>query len=268
VNISVIIGLIVAFGGLIVGYGMDGGNVNALFLVSPFFIVFGGTIGTVIFSFGISGLTSALKAFMTSFLKKDAPNPTQLIEKLAAMSDECRSGGLLKLETMMESDPDLSKSQYLLLKEGMILALDTNTSDQIQEALEADMMASTLKKQMAIEVLEGAGGYSPTMGVIGTVMGLVQVLSNMTDAEALAESIAIAFVATLYGVVFANLIYLPMANNLKCDLKRDKIFKHMIIDGICMVASGENSRNIKNKLALYYQAFPNGEKKYREGINN
>ena len=95
-NISVIIGLIVAFGGLIVGYGMDGGNVNALFLLSPFFIVFGGTMGTVIFSFGISGLTSAFKAFMTSFLKKDAPDPTHLIEKIGRYVRSMSLGRLIK----------------------------------------------------------------------------------------------------------------------------------------------------------------------------
>jgi chemotaxis protein MotA len=106
------------------------------------------------------------------------------------------------------------------------------------------------------------------MGVIGTVMGLVQVLANMSNAEELAASIATAFVATLYGVAFANLIYMPIVNKLKGNLKRQKMQKEIIVDGICMMVKGEAARNIENKLALYYQAYPNGDKKYKQGIEN
>jgi chemotaxis protein MotA len=105
------------------------------------------------------------------------------------------------------------------------------------------------------------------MGMIGTVMGLVQVLSHMSDAEHLTAAISVAFIATLYGVVFANLIFLPIANQLKRDLRRQKVFKQIIIDGIVMIAGGENANNLRNKLSLYYQTFPKCDKKYKEGIN-
>ena len=266
-TISILIGFVIAFCGLIVGYSLDGGSVRSLVLMSPFLIVFSGTWGAVNVSNGIKDVLSSFKAVFKNISKKNRPDPTFLIEKLCKMSDECRQSGLLKLETML-SDPDLAKPQYLLLKEGIILGLDLNAADQMQEALEADVKAYTSKRQLEIDIFEGAAGYSPTMGVIGTVMGLVQVLSNITDAQKLAESIATAFIATLYGVVFANLIYMPLANQLKVALKREKMFKQMIIDGICMVTRGETSRNIANKLALYYQAFENGEKKYQSGIEN
>lgn len=266
-NISVLIGLILAFGGLIVGYSIEGGSINSLFLLSPFIIVFGGTVGAVIASFGISDLVSASKAFVRSLSSKNKPDPEKLISKLSEMSEKCRKEGLLTLQTML-SDPDISSPKYLLLKEGMLLTMDMKNADMIQEVLEADIKAYALKRQLEIDVFEGAGGFSPTLGIIGTVMGLVQVLSNMSDAEHLTASIAVAFIATLYGVVFANLIYLPIANQLKSDLKRQKIFKQMMVDGITMVASGESARNLENKLSLYYQAFPKGEKKYEDGINN
>ena len=106
---------------------------------------------------------------------------------------------------------------------------------------------------MEIAVFESAGGFAPTMGVIGTVMGLVTVLADMSDAAELAASIATAFVATLYGVGVANIVFMRIATKLKSDLKRQKIQKELIVDGICLIAKGESPRNIENKLLLYCQ---------------
>lgn len=266
-DISTIVGLVVSFGALITGFVMEKGHVASLFLASPFIIVFGGTMGAIIFSFGIQDTLQAIKSLFASFSRKNQPDPEKLIQKIGSMADLCRSQGLLQLQTML-NDSELQTENFLMLKEAMILATDMKDKDGMQEALEADIRSYSLKKQMEIDVFEGAGGFSPTLGIIGTVMGLVQVLSNMSDAAALTKSIGVAFIATLYGVVFANLIYLPSANHLKGCLKRQKIFREMIIDGMCMLASGESSRNIENKLSLYYHAFPNGEKKYKEGIEN
>ncbi len=266
-DISTIVGLLVAFGSLIFAFILEKGVVSSLFLPSPFITVFGGTVGAVIISFGIKGLLGAFKALMKSFSKKNAPNPEALITKISEMADLCRKEGLLKLQTLL-TDPDLNNDKYLLLKEGMILTLDMKPAEEIQTALEADLQTYEMQKKLDIEVFEGAAGFSPTMGVIGTVMGLVQVLSNMSDAEHLTAAIAVAFIATLYGVVFANILYLPFANRLKICLKREKVFREMMVEGICMIASGKGSRDIVNNLALYYHAFEGGEKKYKEGINN
>ncbi|HEX3040319.1 MAG TPA: MotA/TolQ/ExbB proton channel family protein [Caproiciproducens sp.] len=266
-DISTIIGMIVGFGSLGLAYAIEKGNLLSLLLPSPFITVVGGTIGACIISFGLKGLLGAFKALFRSYSKKNAPSPEALVTKLSEMADMCRKEGLLKLQTLL-NDPDLNNDKYLLLKEGMILALDMKPAEDIENALQADLSTYSMQKQLEIEVFEGAGGYSPTMGVIGTVMGLVQVLSNMSDAEHLTAAIAVAFVATLYGVVFANLIYLPAANHLKIALKREKVFREMMVDGICMIASGKSSRDIENNLALYYHAFEGGEKKYKEGINN
>jgi chemotaxis protein MotA len=264
-NISVLFGLLLAFGGLIVGFVMEKGVIGSLFLASPFIIVFGGTMGAVITSFGLSDCLSALKAFAASFLGKSKPNPEALIKKMTSIAERCRAEGLLVLQNMI-NDKDIKDDQYLLLKEGMLLLMDMKDIGTVQSVLESDLNAYTAKCQVNIEVFSGAGGFSPTLGIIGTVMGLVQVLSNMQDAEQLTASIAVAFIATLYGVVFANLIYLPIANMLKSDLKRQKLYKQLIIDGIMLIASGENPRDLQNKLSLYYQAFPGGEKKYKKGI--
>ncbi len=266
-DISTIIGVVVAFGSLILGYMIEKGVISSLFLLSPFIIVFGGTVGALILSFGFHDLIGAVKSLFQSYFTKNAPKPEKLIEKISQMADLCRKEGLLKLQTML-TDPDLNNDNYLLLKEGMILTLDMKSEEEIQSALESDIQTYTMQKQMEIDVFTGAGGFSPTLGIIGTVMGLVQVLSNMSDAEHLTAAIAVAFIATLYGVVFANLIYLPAANRLKNVLKRQKVFREMMVDGICMIASGKASRDVENQLSLYYHAFPGGEKKYKEGINN
>jgi chemotaxis protein MotA len=267
VDISTIIGVVVGFGSLALAYAIEKGSILSLLLPSPFITVVGGTVGACIISFGLKGLLGAFKSLFKSYSSKNTPKPEALIAKISEMADLCRKEGLLKLQTLL-TDPDLNSDKYLLLKEGMILTLDMKPAEEIQAALEADISTYNLQKQLEIEVFEGASGFSPTMGVIGTVMGLVQVLSNMSDAEHLTAAIAVAFVATLYGVVFANLIYLPAANHLKIALKRDKIFREMMVDGICMIASGKGSRDIENNLSLYYHAFEGGEKKYKEGINN
>ena len=266
-DISTFVGLLIAFGALIGGYVIDGGRVASLVLLSPFVIVFGGTLGAVVISYGIPDTARALRALFASYSKKNRPDPEGLIQKICSMADLCRSEGLLELQTFL-SDPELETGNYLLLKEGMILATDTKNVDSMQETMETDIRSYTLSRQMEIDVFEGAGGFSPTLGIIGTVMGLVQVLSNISDAEHLTQAIAVAFIATLYGVVFANILYLPAANHLKSCLKRQTIFREMIVDGMCMLASGESSRNIENKLSLYYHAFPGCEQKYKAGIEN
>ena len=265
-DIAVILGLVVAFGSLVAGYTIEKGVISSLFLLSPFIIVFGGTVGAVILSYKLSDITSALKSLVRTFFNKSSGNPGKIIEKITKMADECRQGGLLKIQGLLD-DPDLNDEDYLILKEGMVLALDMKTADEIQYALESDIRAYTAQKQMEISVFTSAGGLSPTLGVIGTVMGLIQVLSNMTDAAALTASIGVAFVATLYGVVLANLVYLPFASRLKSVLKHQQIVKEMMMEGICMIARGEASRSIENKLSVYYQFFPHGVKKYKEGIS-
>ncbi|WP_243157974.1 MotA/TolQ/ExbB proton channel family protein [Aminipila terrae] len=150
----------------------------------------------------------------------------------------------------------------------MILILERKSIEEIQYILDADIRAYVAQKQVEINVFESAGGFSPTLGIIGTVLGLIQVLSNFSSPEELTSSIAVAFVATLYGVSFANLIYFPMANKIKVYLKRQRILKEMILDGVCMIAKGALSRSVKNELSLYYNAFPDGNEKYIENIES
>lgn len=262
---NLVLGILLAVAALIFGYSLDGGSVHSLLLVSPIIIVFGGTLFAVLASFPPKDIFNAIKSVLGSFSKKSSANPGKIIETISSLSEQCRKNGLLSLETKMKNS-DLQGDEFLFLKEGILLLIEGRPEEEIQYIMEADIRSYTLQKQIEISVFETAAGFSPTMGVIGTVMGLVQVLSNMSNAEELAASIATAFVATLYGVVFANLVYLPMANTLKAILKRQKVQKEMTVDGICMISNGVATRSINNRLSLYYQAFPDGKKKYRDGI--
>lgn len=266
-DISTIVGLIIAFGGLLGGYAVEKGNVASLVSLSPFLIVFGGTLGATILSCGFHDLFAAMKSFVDSLFTKNLPNPEKLIKKLCDIAEISRREGLVKLQTVL-NDPDLSSDNYLPLKEGIVLALEMKSMDEIRDAMESDIASFSLQKQLQIEAFQSAGGYSPTMGVIGTVMGLVQVLGNMESAEELTAAIGVAFIATLYGVVFANLIYLPIANRLKAVLKRERVYREMMIEGVCLIVSGKSPRDVENQLSLYYHAFPGKEKLYKQGINN
>lgn len=266
-DFSLIIGILVSLGSILAGFTLEHGQIRSLLLDSPAIIVIGGTIGATLASYSIKDIGNAFKALTYTFSKKSKGDPNTVIEKISQIAEICRRDGLLKIEEQLK-DADFEKDEFLFLKEGLILAMEGRQEEEIQYILESDIRAFTLQKQLEINVFESAGGFSPTMGVLGTVMGLVTVLANMSDAKSLAASIATAFVATLYGVGLANIVYLPIATKLKSDLKRQKIQKEMIMDGVCMLVKGEASRNISNQLSLYYQAFPGGKSKYKDGINN
>jgi len=266
-DFTLLIGIIVGFGSIIGGFLLEDGVLKSLMLESPALIVFGGTIGAVISSYPLADIVKAFKALAYTFSKKSKGDPQAVITAITEISDKCRRSGLLALEEEMKK-PEFDHKDYLFLKEGLILVLEGRSEEEITYVLESGIRAFSLQKQMEIAVFESAGGFSPTMGVLGTVMGLVTVLSDMSDAASLAKSIATAFVATLYGVGVANLIWLPIATKLKTDFKRQKLQKEMMLDGVCMILKGEASRNIQNKLALYWQAFPGGDAKYKEGIEN
>ncbi len=264
-DFAIVIGIVFGLGALLMGFILEHGVLSSLLLISPAVIVIGGTIGATIASTNLLDVLNALKAVGKSF--KPSGNPGEIIETVSEFSDIARKEGITALESAMGKLPMNTDEQYLM-KEGIILILEMKSVEQIRNILENEVHSYTTKKHIEIGVFESAGGFSPTMGIIGTVMGLINVLSNMGSPDELTKSIAVAFIATLYGVVLANIIYLPIANKLKSNLKRETIIREMIIDGVCMIASGSISRDVKNQLSLYFNAFANGNKKYREGIDN
>lgn len=267
-DFSLIIGIIIGIGALLAGFSLEDGVIKSLFLLSPLIIVVGGTAGAVIASFSFKDIVQAMRSVVKSFRQPHSESLEKIIAKISSITNRYRAEGPKCLDEIA-ADPELNQDDYLLLKEGLVLIQDAKTPDSIQYTLESDIRAYVQQKNIEISVFEAAGGFSPTMGIIGTVMGLILVLaSGFDDPQQLASSIATAFVSTLYGVTFANIIYIPIANKLKSLLKRTQIQKEMIVDGVCMISLGITSRNIENELSLYYQAFSDGGRRYRQGIDN
>jgi len=254
-------GLVFAFAMFILAFVMEashGGPLNFAAvsdLIQPTaaMIVLGGTLGAVLFSFPISTLKKAGKAVKMA-ISNNQIDQLAIIERLSELGDKARRSGILSLEE------EIPKQDNKLIKKGLEL---------IMSGLDKDLVAETLMRQAEIEeadlhscaaIFESAGGYSPTMGIIGTVMGLISLLKGLATAtmDTLGKAIAVAFVATLYGVCFANVIYLPIANKIKVLAKNEAATAELVIEGIISIQAGENPKVMKDKLSYDVIAELNG----------
>jgi chemotaxis protein MotA len=246
-----IIGLIVGFGALLMGFTMEKGNIGSLLLTSPIVIVLGGTIGALMISFSIKDVV-AIPKLIKEAMSEPPVNLQKTLDEVVELASTVKKQGLLSLEKVIK-DPEFQKTHDPLLARGLSLLIDGLDKNLFKDVLESELYFFDQKKKGEIAVFEAAGGFSPTMGIIGTVLGLIQVLSNMGSPEELAAAIAVAFIATLYGVCFANLIYLPIANKLKLRLKIMSVEKQMIIEGILSINDCESPIVIKEKLRPFVE---------------
>jgi len=226
---------------------------GALWGLSAFCIVLGGTMGATIIGMPFEQLKSIPKWFVIAFSNKSLDGET-MYNTLVRFSEKARQEGLLSLET------DLDEVEDSFLRQGMQLIIDGADPDITRSILEAGQTVQESRHKVGIGFFEAAGGYSPTMGIIGTVMGLIHVLGNLSDADKLASSIAAAFIATLYGVSFANVLFLPLASKLKIRDKTETHIKDMILDGIISIQSGENPSILKEKLKTHLGFTPAEDK--------
>lgn len=248
-DLSSVIGVIAGIGALILGYLMEGGSVGALGQLSAAVIVFGGTAGAVITSFPLSALKTVPKWLKVAFTSQSF-GTTEAYETLVRFAEKARREGLLSLEQELETVDDR------FTRQGMQLVIDGTDPEVTKEILESNIAVLEKRHRVGINVFEAAGGFSPTLGIIGTVMGLVKVLGNLSDPNELSKSIAAAFIATLYGVASANLIYLPIASKLKMKDKIEVSSMEMILDGIMSIQAGENPSILKEKLKTHVGSIP------------
>lgn len=243
-DIWVIIGLVVGLGGILTGYVIDDGVLSALVRPSPLLIVFGGTFGAVIASFPLSELKKLGPAFKVIFKTKQY-NEVDIINQLAEMSEKARKDGLLSLEQ------DAQNNENELIKKGLALVVDGIETEVIKDILIRETQLRESIYESSAKIFEAAGGFGPTMGVLGTVMGMVSILGSMDeDPGGLGVKIATAFLATMLGVGSANIIYIPFANRIKAKAEREKMINDLIIEGLLSIQAGENPRIIKEKLNL------------------
>jgi chemotaxis protein MotA len=235
------IGIIIAFLAILGGNWLEGGHIDSLMNGPAMVIVTGGTIGAILLQTPVPVFWHALRLSGRVFLpvRLDMSNT---IEKLVSWSNIARKEGLLGLETIADEEPDP------FIRKGMQLLVDGSEPETLRDILEMEVDASEQYDIQAAKVYEGMGGYSPTIGIIGAVMGLIHVMQNLADPSKLGSGIATAFVATIYGVGLANLFLLPIAAKLKTQSENIAKFREMVIEGVIGIAEGDNPRSIETKL--------------------
>jgi len=245
-DILSIIGILLGLGALLVGNMLDGGQIGSLFNGSALIIVFGGTIGATLLHFPPIIFIRSLKMSRWIFLPQKI-NQKRHVVKIINWSMLARKEGLLGLEN------ELNKEKDPFIHKGLQLLVDGNEPEVIRDILEVELSAKENLDYQAARLYEAMGGYAPTIGILGAVMGLIHVMENLADPALLGEGIATAFVATIYGVASANLLFLPIANKLKAHIFASTQSREMIAVGLTSIAEGENPRNIELKLDGYLQ---------------
>jgi len=240
-DVSALAGLGLAVAALVVSLLIEGGNFASLINPSALVLILGGTLGATIMSFPKRQAMS-LVGWIVRALRGGEPNLREIIEALVSFAEMARREGLMSLEGK------LSTVGNPLVAHGLELVASALDIDQIRSILEGEVEEIQQHLDTGAAMLEAAGGYSPTMGIIGTVMGLIHVLGNISSPEKLAASIATAFLATFYGISFANLFWLPLANKLKQMARVQRSMHEIIIEGLVAVAQGTNPRLVRDRL--------------------
>lgn len=242
-DISVIIFIIVGLGSIIAGFIIEKGVLSALFLLAPAIIVFGGTAGAIGVTFPLEILKRLPKIVKVIISPKKIDLPG-LVAYFKDVSYKTRKNGLLSLEGEISSDPNLDP----FIKKGLQLVVDGVDPQAVRSILELELESTSDRHRKGAAIFEQAGGFSPTLGIIGTVMGLVHILADLSDPNTLGPKIASGFIATLYGLASANLIFLPLATRLKSLDEKEFSEKSLIIEGILYIQEGINPNTIAEKL--------------------
>ncbi|MCW2928473.1 MAG: chemotaxis protein MotA [Thermoleophilia bacterium] len=243
-DISLLLGLAIAFGGVIGGLYMEGSSIGKYFGPSAAVIVLGGTLGVTIASVGLEAIKGVPGTFMRALKYQSMDRPSS-INTLVGFAEKARREGLLVLED------DLRSTEDEFLRRGVQLVVDGTDPELVKEILRTEVDSLHEERHADASVWETMGGFAPTLGICGTVIGLVLVLSNISDPSSLAASIAVAFIATLYGLGSANLIFLPVGNKLKGCATDEIAGKEMLIEGILAIQSGDNPRIVEEKLVAF-----------------
>ncbi|MFH0899328.1 MAG: flagellar motor protein [Pseudomonadota bacterium] len=250
-DIATIAGLAVAIGAILLGQALEGGHIGSILQPTAAIIVFGGTFGAVAAQFSGSTLKATLVALKSAF-KPEHSGSNETIGLFVKLAKQARRDGLVSIEK------EVSELKEPYLRRALELAVDGTESKSLRSTLEIELARVEEEGEGPSKVLEAAGGYAPTVGILGAVLGLIHVMENLSDPSKLGAGIAVAFVATVYGVGSANLIFLPLAGKLKSRHKEKTVQMEMIIEGVCSIAEGEHPRLVEKKLSAYAEKGKGG----------
>ena len=248
-------GLVLAFGGILGGLVLEGGKIRDVAQVTAAIIVLGGTIGAVMVTTPLDVLIGAAKKIVLVFLDT-VSEPGGVIKDLIAFATKARKNGIASLEQ------DAGDIADPFLKKAVNLAVDGTDVQEIRKMMELEITLEEHHWESEAKVYEAAGGYSPTVGIIGAVLGLIQVMKHLENIEEVGHGIAVAFVATVYGVAAANLVFLPAASKIKARAAKTIQMRELMLEGVIGIAEGLNPKLIKIKLDAYVRnhAPPKGKK--------
>jgi len=241
VDKSSIIGIILALGGIIAGLLIEGGNLGQIVQPTAAMIVFGGTLGAVLLQFPMHVVLHAGRRLGSVFVNPKLDSHS-MIQQLVAYARKARREGLISLESGLESldDPFLKKS--------LMLAVDGTEPEELRKIMELELDNQSEYEEQVPQVFESAGGFAPTIGIIGAVLGLIQVMQHLDKIDEVGRGIAVAFVATIYGIGSANLFYLPVAGKLKARIRQEQIKREMTLEGVTSILEGMNPLMLETKL--------------------
>ena len=239
-----VFGLILGIGSILLGQFLDGGHLGTLVNGPAALIVLGGTFGAVMLQSPANIFLRGLRIFPWIFFPPRF-HTEETIARIVDWSNIARKEGLLGLEIVAEEEEDL------FARKGLELLVDGSEPEVMRSIMELEIDAKDSFDTLACKIYESMGGFSPTIGIIGAVMGLIHVMGNLWDPSKLGSGIAVAFVATIYGVGAANLLFIPIATKLKTLVSNEVTYRDMIVEGLVSIAEGENPRNIQRKLEGY-----------------
>lgn len=250
-DLASIIGVVLSVLAICGGHVLEGGHLMSIVQPTAALIVVGGTVGAVLLQYPAPVLKRALTDLKLVF-KAQHHDTNQVVESIVSLATKARREGLVAIEQDVDDLPDA------FMRRGFQLAVDGTEAKSLRAALEMELTHVEEGGEGPAKVWESAGGYSPTIGILGAVLGLIHVMENLSDPAKLGSGIAVAFVATVYGVGAANLVFLPIAGKLKQRHREEIIVKELMLEGVCAVAEGENPRLIARKLEIFLHERKDG----------
>jgi chemotaxis protein MotA len=239
-------GITLAIGGIALGLQLEGGRVSQILQPTAAIIVFGGTIGAVMLQFPLRVILEAGKQLRNVF-REQSSDSLETVKKLVGYAHQARRAGIVSL------DDELKKIHDPFLKRSLMLAVDGTEPEELRRMMESELNARAEEEELISRVFESAGGFAPTIGIIGAVLGLIQVMQHLANMDEVGKGIAVAFVATIYGVGAANLLFLPCAGKLKIRLRQQQVVREMTLEGVVSILEGMNPHVLEGKLLGFLQ---------------
>jgi chemotaxis protein MotA len=240
-------GVFLAIAGIVAGLLMEGGHIGQILQPTAALIVFGGTMGAVLLQFPLSTVLAAFGRLGHLFAAPRKHND-QLVRLLVSLANKARRNGVVSL------DSDLKSVENPFLRQALMLAVDGTEPNELRRIMQVSLDSTTENEERLPAVFESAGGFSPTIGILGAVLGLIQVMQHLDNIGEVGKGIAVAFVATIYGVGIANLFFLPFAGKMRIRIREEHLCREMMLEGVASILEGMNPRMLEIKLTGFIDA--------------